>query len=631
MPYIKLLTALTALVLLTACGGGGAATGDSSQTTDCKANPFGASCIAEDIALPARITDCITGGNAGDAKCASLTSDAAMNTAINTCLTNPFDDSCTASDFTFSTYADMARTNRVSFCETAGNETNALCSADSGYADCIANPFATGCGAYFESAKNPYCETNPTEAPCVNTADLPTYPTTPNTTTRKNEFLQATTTGFASGATDGLMIPSNPTPSAVEIVTVKFADADTATGGAAFFEGGVYNNGARVGTGRFFYAGILDGTDLGAPITETITKAVTWTGQIRAVSTSSNGTLEGASNNTFELNITFDGTRETKGTMNTIYAEAQFAYEIDGTFDENGIITGKVNYGAGNADNFNPTMHSNFYSPGTLTGIIGQNGAVGVFHSDNANSEAGSSAFIFSGGFVVGPPIANYATWLANARNSDNSAALTIPTVALAMDTPNPYGFITAGATELNLTDATQKNAVNLGELSGSNNNTSGFAIGQIGTETSIRRHIGILDGTNVGTPLPLEASITAEWTGLLAIETEQFSKKPIILNVGFDGTTGTIKTQTGGFEYHTTTGDAAPNIAIDGKFGTNGVIYGTTTGTNINIFAPVTITGTLTGLIGEDGAVAVFAGNAGNGGYGYGGGFVARPNPSTP
>ncbi len=215
MPHLKLLTALTALVLLTACGGASpTATGDPAQTTDCAANPFGASCIAEDIGAPMRLTacladiainplctgdagiatlfcednpfdtrpactadtylplrveDCITAGNAGDAKCASLTSDTAMNTAINTCLTNPFDDSCTASDFTFSTYADMARVNRVSFCGISGNAGNALCTA---LTTCQANPLDPTCGAYFEPARIMHCETNDvTACPNVTSAD----------------------------------------------------------------------------------------------------------------------------------------------------------------------------------------------------------------------------------------------------------------------------------------------------------------------------------------------------------------------------------------------------------------------------------------------------------------------------
>ncbi len=599
MTRLKLLTALTALALLTACGGSSPTTpannGDGEgSTTDCTANAFHADCLADTSALALRITDCITAGNAGDAKCNTIVSDATMNTAINTCLANPFDDTCTASDFTFSTYAEMARTNRVSFCESDSTDSS-LCTA---LTTCQDDPFGATCGAYFESAKNPYCGNNPTSTSCVNSAvwlasftGNEALPTTPNTT-RRNQFLEISATTTA---------------------TTLFMTGSTTNGVAFFIESGSY------------YAGILAGTNLGAPITETITSA-RWTGQIRAVSDIDNAILRADMITNFGVDITFDATRETKGTIKeTFAADSQFVYEIDGVFDENGIITGRVDYGAGTAnDGINPTQFRVFYSPGTLRGIIGQDGAVGVFHSNNDNT--GRDQVSFSGGFFAGPPIANYATWLANARNSDNSAALTIPTVALAMDTPNPYGFITAGATELNLTDATQKNAVNLGELSGSNNSTSGFAIGQIGIETSIRRHIGILDGTNVGAPLPLEASITAEWTGLLAIETEQFSKKPIILNVGFDGGAGTIKTQTGGFEYHTTTGDAAPNIAIDGKFGTNGVIYGTTIGTNINSFAPVTITGTLTGLIGVNGAVAVFAGNAGNGGYGYVGGFVVAP-----
>ncbi|MCA8835357.1 MAG: hypothetical protein K8953_09765, partial [Proteobacteria bacterium] len=225
----------------------------------------------------------------------------------------------------------------------------------------------------------------------------------------------------------------------------------------------------------------------------------------------------------------------------------------------------------------------------------------------------------------------NTATWLSNARNLDNTAALPIPIAFRLPSETDSYSFITATTTELNLTDARDKSVVRLGDLVGNDNATSGFALGTIGVTFDTRRYVGILSGTNVGAPLAGNIT-TAEWAGMFSIQRESGNtKKAITLDVAFAGTTGTIKTKTGGFYYTSTGGSGTPNIVIDGEFGTNGVIYGTTTGTNTNSFVAGAINGTLTGLIGANGAVAVFAGNNDEETYGYAGGFVAALPPPPP
>ena len=133
-------------------------------TVFCKASPFDTSnaCMA-DTYLPLRLDDCIMDGNAGDMKCDTLTSDNAKNTAITACLTNPFADAC-ASNADFMTYADMARTNRESFCESGSGE---LCTV---LTTCQDNPFDPICGTYFESEKIPHCitDSNADETRCAN-------------------------------------------------------------------------------------------------------------------------------------------------------------------------------------------------------------------------------------------------------------------------------------------------------------------------------------------------------------------------------------------------------------------------------------------------------------------------------
>ncbi len=263
-----------------------------------------------------------------------------------------------------------------------------------------------------------------------------------------------------------------------------------------------------------------------------------------------------------------------------------------------------------------------------MIGLIGEGGAIGVFHGA-----------VGVGGFQAGPPpprpcetagnCVDHTLWLANARDATNAAALVIPATAMTQ----AYSFVQAGATDLNLTNsnAADNRVVKLSDISGNDNDTSGFALGSIGQAGDTRRYVGILNGTDVGSPLTLDASITGEWKGFLAMQTANFSSaKAITLDVGFDGTVGTIATKSGGFAA-TVNGTSAPNITINGKFGANGVIYGTTSVTNVDTsssaFGTGAIAGTLTGLIGEDGAVGVFSGaNVHDVSFGYVGGFVAEP-----
>ena len=279
---------------------------------------------------------------------------------------------------------------------------------------------SSGAGAAGFTATNPDGGAAPVLDPCiaglvadncVNTAAwLASFeggnalPTTPDATTRVNQFLQATATGFASGANAGIRQSFGSPQTDIAIKTRTFANTDTATGGFAYFGGELYSGEAGSETGTrtyFYYAGVLAGTNLGAPITAPIISA-RWTGQIRADSTDNNGVLTANPAAGFGLNITFDGA---EGTMKSIFeVGVGFYYEMDGTFNDKGIIEGTVALGystTGTGDNRVLATSHTFYSPGTLRGIIGQNGAVGVFHSDNANV---ATKYRFSGGFVVTPP-----------------------------------------------------------------------------------------------------------------------------------------------------------------------------------------------------------------------------------
>ena len=238
-----------------------------------------------------------------------------------------------------------------------------------------------------------------------------TLPTTPDIVTQapthKNQFLQATPTGFADGANTNIRATFGVQTEDIATETLTFANTNTATGGVAFFGGELYtDSGVSIGS-FYYYAGILAGTNLGAPITETITSAK-WTGQIRAVGRAGEAQINVADGADFELDITFNATRETKGTMKALFntSGAGTAYSIDGTFDDKGIISGDIDFGTTTGEGASEIVDTNstLYSPGTLSGIIGSSGAVGVFHSDNDNPAAAQLGPSFSGGFVVTPP-----------------------------------------------------------------------------------------------------------------------------------------------------------------------------------------------------------------------------------
>ena len=194
MPYIKLLTVLAGLALLTACGGAATPktdnTGDTGEvnTTDCTANAFHDDCLKNnapalllrqtmcladstiddscgaiiegvcmddpfnsnntcmaDTYLPARIAECIKGGEADEGKCATITTDTEKNPMLASCLTNPFDIVCKTSVTDFITYADTARMNRLDFCDDNANVANTLCTDNNVVIICGIDPFNAIC------------------------------------------------------------------------------------------------------------------------------------------------------------------------------------------------------------------------------------------------------------------------------------------------------------------------------------------------------------------------------------------------------------------------------------------------------------------------------------------------------
>ena len=423
--------------------------------TTCQGNAFDPTC--GDYFAPARITDCITVANTEATKCDTIFSDSGMNIAITACLTNPFTPACAASESAFTTYVETARDNRVTFCETMGNEsktpcmgaTMAICGFDvlstlctdasylpdrvtacitdgnAGLAkcnniftatpatnNCLANPFTDACTAdgaftsYLATARtnrNTFCGTNPSDtvcdtlnlcngnpfateceeyfqtarvtlcggstvfSTCVNVGDLPTYPTKPNEVTGSG-FLTGTATGLN---TTDIQFADGLTPTIITSLTIgrrggagTTESPNTNPDGFAYFVTNTNNS-----TG---YAGILATTNLGAPLAAQPTAI--WAGHFSVTRT-----------NNVAVNYFVDFAKGEFGFSNTAGDGANGTLSgsgLFGTYTMNAYFGNHASangYSAGRMGGTVSVSDAGIMSSSTIVGLIGAEGAVGVF------------------------------------------------------------------------------------------------------------------------------------------------------------------------------------------------------------------------------------------------------------
>ena len=450
-----------------------------------------------------------------------------------------------------------------------------------------------------------------------------TPPAMPNATT-KNEFLAISAT-TASSLTD--VIPT----------TLFIQDLDGATtDGVAFFR----ENDA-------YYAGILAGADLGEPITAPFANA-SWAGKISTVAYNSWGGIDyqaTLSNFDFVLDITFDGTNG--GTIDALFTRIGRYYSIDGTFDDTGVIEGTVTYGSttGTGDARAIDTTSDTYSPGTLSGIIGRDSALGAFISNNDG--AGSAATSFAGGFVARPRIAdiddvtelaNYDNWVKGANpasEQDPSATFQFAHSHATEDWLLLNRFNTqmnistnANTTAKKFSDARYNGESLVGMASEPNFINDGFAY----FVESSKFYAGILNDTNMGAPLT-QAPAVANWIGEIYSVSNRYAlaaSSDLTLTIGFVNGMGSISgTSTLASINNNFSKDSVLTYALTGgSFDTRGVMTGSikltldpkTTVGNPDELVTQIINGNFSGLIGARGAVGVFVAN------GFAGGFFAVP-----
>nr|MCA8833802.1 hypothetical protein [Pseudomonadota bacterium] len=223
-----------------------------------------------------------------------------------------------------------------------------------------------------------------------------------------SDFLQGGPTQIDSGNVTN----TNSAPVSILMLTM----ADNPNNGVSFFNGLSGVNGSKTSIHRF-YAGILSGTNVGellAPYVSGGDETATWKGKIQWVGflggigfPGSNAGARDIDLNVNYKNRTIDAFVNMDGSINH-HLLLNAGYNSRGQFT-NGTVKYGVFESAGLADRnatpgfitSTPVQYDQPFN-GTLTGIIGQEGAVGAFVNDSISAPSGS--YGFAGGFWVVPP-----------------------------------------------------------------------------------------------------------------------------------------------------------------------------------------------------------------------------------
>ncbi len=337
-------------------------------------------------------------------------------------------------------------------------------------------------------------------------------------------------------------------------------------------------------------AGILSTTRLGAPLSGTITNAK-WLGTFQERA----GTK--LTSNNITLIVGFGAGEGTITGSSQTFASYEF---VDVIFGSTGVISGAITRRQGEDT-----------SNGVISGLIGVDGLVSVFHS---NTGATTS---FVGGFLASPPApaptvtavdtciaANTCVDYTHWADADAANPADAPTANRFLK-GRPNGLL-GSTTTSRLT--TKNNTGSYGLAGG--DRKDGFATS---TNDAGIHSVGLFSTTNLGAPLSKQTP-RALWAGTLQHRagTNPIGSFGITLTVTFDAGTkaGTI-----------TSGNVGTTYAIDATFNHVGVIDGDITRRH----AGDTSAGTVSGLIGQEGAVGVFHSNAGAT-TPYIGGFLGSP-----
>ncbi len=422
---------------------------------------------------------------------------------------------------------------------------------------------------------------------------------------------------FLAGGTSGL----NPTDAQDlrDSITLNLSDST--------FEGEWLDGQSAFGVSFFydaetthFYAGLLRSTNLGAPLRQPRGKLFYY-GQFRTIG-------DNPVNTDFTLEIGFNGKIEA-----FVKQAGTNYYHLKGTFDGNGVITtGTVDYGAfTNIATRTPSRNST-RTPGILTGLIGMDGAVGVFIAGTGDKNTITGNTAYAGGFVAvpNPPGDRDATTFADWSRSFSAP----PSTRLDTETPR-HQFLAGGASGLTTAGSyvVKSGSLNIDEIifEGLTPPRLSFADGSVEFFVGVVKEIkygyaGLLPSADVGSPSSISATYKGQFSGILF---NNHGEAEIVTD--FIITTD-LTNRTLSFNVANTFNDGvfvARDVAIDG----NGVFSGSILHDRFNITggqsasnAPDTV-GSLSGIIGEDGVIGAFYGGVAATNSGFVGGFVARPS----
>ena len=354
-----------------------------------------------------------------------------------------------------------------------------------------------------------------------------------------------------------------------------------------------------------YYAGIFPTTDLGLPVTGKTATTAMWSGQFQATGM--------ASAVDFDLEVTFGtvaGFPSSVGGIAAFVASDSNHYLLSGTYTADGVISGTVNFGAFTDRNRAVPTNNDATRKGILTGLIGANGAVGAFVSGTAISPDGvimdgTGGTGYAGGFVASPfeGKVSYRDWVRLA--SPNAT----PGMPDNPQTENLNQFVQSIGNDANSAAHVGQNFnVNLGSLNG--DPADGFNVYHITATDDYL--VGLSSSTSVGAALTTPPA--AAWDGSFVVyENGVATTTPFKLNINFS--TSQLSATVGDYSFSAV------------EFGSNGLFRSS----NMT-HTPTSITGSLQGLIGSEGAVGVFISdrNAMDNGVAvsFAGGFVAASPP---
>ncbi len=436
---------------------------------------------------------------------------------------------------------------------------------------------------------------------------------------KQTQFVQGTGTDLNKGLLDNSVIR-----------TLKLSDGDL--GGEAA-DGAVYAygtwqvlNAARDGTNRTprHYAGLLSGTNLGVALPTVPAGA---NGAITAIWDGKLGLIADGDSDIpkrdIDLMVDFTNKRisHSSAVNGAHFVNLNANWESGVGYD--GVLKGTITYNPGAAlDNLAVNSAD---SAGTVTGLIGQQGAVGAFRSNHVDNPTATHTS-FAGGFVA-VPVANYLTWVHSFGNPSS-----LPARVPAYEEEHQTRFVQGTATGLNtrLIGRLPSKALTLanGDLGGQAADGVSYVFtnwqirepGATDTVSVPRYFAGILSGTHLGAPL--DASVAATWSGKLgmAVNSVYVPPRDITLNIDFASKTISHSSAVNGKHFV----DLSAKWINDDSAA--GVLKGTITynpGAALN--DATNIPGTVSGLIGQQGAVGAFISN-GTVTTPYAGGFVAVP-----